>query len=140
MSPELLNPERFGFGNGQPTRGSDCYALGMVILEVLSGKAPFKPYKDLIVVQKVVEGERPERPQGAEGPWFTDGLWETLGQCWSPRPEHRPTIEAVLKRLERVSITWRPLPPCTDDDDVHTASDDESYSTASHSCMFPHFI
>ena len=33
MSPELLDPSRFG-SNGRPTRESDCYALGMVIYEV----------------------------------------------------------------------------------------------------------
>ena len=35
MSPELLDPPRFG-SNGRPTRESDCYALGMVIYEVSS--------------------------------------------------------------------------------------------------------
>jgi len=37
MSPELLDPERFGIPESQdnrPTRQSDCYALGMVIYEV----------------------------------------------------------------------------------------------------------
>ena len=37
MSPELLDPERFGMpgsGDNRPTRQSDCYALGMVIYEV----------------------------------------------------------------------------------------------------------
>ena len=37
MSPELLDPERFGMPeseNNRPTRQSDCYALGMVIYEV----------------------------------------------------------------------------------------------------------
>lgn len=33
MSPELLDPPRFG-SNGRPTRESDCYALGMVVYEV----------------------------------------------------------------------------------------------------------
>ena len=33
MSPELLDPQRFG-SKGRPTRESDCYALGMVIYEV----------------------------------------------------------------------------------------------------------
>jgi hypothetical protein len=33
MSPELLDPPRFG-SNGCPTRESDCYALGMVVYEV----------------------------------------------------------------------------------------------------------
>ena len=37
MSPELLDPERFGMPeleDNRPTRQSDCYALGMVIYEV----------------------------------------------------------------------------------------------------------
>ena len=37
MSPELLDPERFGMPeseNNRPTRQSDCYAIGMVIYEV----------------------------------------------------------------------------------------------------------
>jgi len=33
MSPELLDPPRFG-SDGRPTRESDCYALGMVTYEV----------------------------------------------------------------------------------------------------------
>ena len=39
MSPELLDPTRFG-SSGRPTRESDCYALGMVIYEV-SGTQSF---------------------------------------------------------------------------------------------------
>jgi len=37
MSPELLDPERFGMPESEgnrPTRQSDCYALAMVIYEV----------------------------------------------------------------------------------------------------------
>lgn len=34
MSPELLDPERFGASDDRPTKESDCYALGMVIYEV----------------------------------------------------------------------------------------------------------
>lgn len=39
MSPELLEPTRFG-SDGLPSRESDCYALGMVIYEV-SGLTSF---------------------------------------------------------------------------------------------------
>jgi serine/threonine protein kinase len=116
MSPELLDPDQFGFKDSRPTKESDCYALGMVIYEVLSGQAPFTPYKDFIVMRKVTEGERPERPIGAEGAWFTDDLWAMLELCWVPQPESRPSIEAVLGCLERVSRVWRPPPPQMDDD------------------------
>ena len=34
MSPELLDPEKFGLERCKPTKESDCYALGMVIYEV----------------------------------------------------------------------------------------------------------
>ena len=131
MSPELLDPDRFGLGDGRPTGNSDCYALGMVILEVLSGKAPFSYYNGVIVIRKITEGERPGRPQGAEEVWFTDDLWGMLEQCWSPQPERRPTIEAVLQCLKQGSTAWQPLPPDSDGD-AQSDSDDQSHSTVSH--------
>lgn len=44
MSPELLDPERFGMPESEdnrPTRQSDCYALGMLIYEVSGCKVLF---------------------------------------------------------------------------------------------------
>jgi len=131
MSPELLDPERFGRENGRPTKDSDCYALGMVILEVLTSKPPFSNYNSLIVTSKIVEGERPGRPQGGEGVWFTNDLWEMLERCWSPQPERRPTIDTVLRRLEQGSMAWQPLPPDSDDY-TQSDSDDQSDFTLSY--------
>lgn len=111
MSPERLDPDQFGVKDSRPTKESDCYALGMVILEVLSGKAPFvQDNNDLVVMQKVLKGEYPERPQGVS---FVDVLWETLQACWSPQPNDRPTAEAVLECLMEVSPAW--LPPRMED-------------------------
>lgn len=39
MSPELLEPSRFGC-SGRPTREADSYALGMVIYEVSEMQQP----------------------------------------------------------------------------------------------------
>jgi len=132
MSPELLDPDQFGSENSRRTKESDCYALGMVIFEVLSGQVPFPRYGGLIVMRKVIEDERPGRPQGPEEVWFTDGLWETMRQCWSPQPKDRPAVESVLECLERVSGTWQPLPPSANCD-VGTCSDDEFSFTMSGS-------
>ena len=131
MSPELLHPEHFGFSQSRPTKKSDCYALGMVVLEVLSGEPPFARDKDFIVMRKVIEGERPERPDGIL--WFTDNLWRTLEQCWSPQPNDRPTIEAVFKAFGPVSSSWEPFPPLAEDAD---SDGDGSVSTTSQSDPF----
>jgi len=106
MSPELLDPGRVGLERGYPTKESDCYALGMVIYEVLSGRTPFSPFSPPHIIMKVLDGERPRRPQGEEGKWFTDAVWEVLELCWKPQPSDRPDAKTILRRLERV-----PSPP-----------------------------
>ena len=111
MSPELLDPEQFGLDHGRPTKESDCYALGMVIYEVLTGRPPFAPLKDHVVTRKVTDGKRPERPEGVKGTWFTDELWEMLALCWATDAQSRPSIEAVGECLGQVLGIWKPLPP-----------------------------
>jgi len=136
-SPELLDPDQFGMKDSQPTKKSDCYALGMTILEVLSGQVPFAPFRNPAIMQKVIKGRRPRRPKGMKGEWFTDDLWGTLEQCWLPQAEDRPNVEAVLKCLEGLSATWKSPPPGVGDD-VQEDSNYKSRSTASH-IRTPHF-
>ena len=106
MSPELLNPEDFNT-EGRPTKESDCFALGMVIYQVLSGRAPFAPAHVAAAIWKVLKGERPERPKGKEGALFTDELWEMLGLCWKHQPGERTSAKAVLRCLEKTSLLPR---------------------------------
>ena len=136
MSPELLDPDRFGFKESRPTKESDCYALGMVVLEVLSGRPPLAMDKDFIVMRRILDGERPERPEGPEGAWFTDDLWGVLEQCWATGPESRPHVGAVLECLERVSKVWKPLSHQMDGD-VGVGEDDLDHSIVrSHFAWF----
>jgi len=115
MSPELLIAmDRSDLKNTRPTKQSDCYALGMVIYEVLSGRLPLSQFGPYIIPQKVMDGERPGRPRGAEGAWFTDDLWRMLNHCWAPQPERRPSVAAMLECLEWVSRD--PGPPSPQDD------------------------
>ena len=137
MSPELLFPEHFNLKESRPTDASDCYALGMVILEVLSGgRAPYHQLKDFIVMRIVIEGTHPERP---DRPWFTDDLWGTLKQCWSPQPEDRPTCGVILECLGRAITTWQPLPPGVEDYDDGGVSYESNYAV-SHHRAFHYFI
>jgi len=139
MSPELLDPDKFGFENSRPTKESDYYALGMVTLEVLTGQAPFPRCNGLIVLRKVTEGEHPGRPRGGEGAWFTDDLWEILERCWSPKPGDRPTVNTILECLKRVSVAWKP-PSLTTHSDVGMDTGNEPCSTVSDPGMFPYFL
>ena len=111
MSPELIEPKRFGFTKSRPTKSSDCYALGMVIYETISGNLPFHEHTDLNVVMMVSKGECPPR-----GVRFTGSLWEMLELCWASHPSSRPSIEDVLQGLEAVSKLPEPPSPGVDEE------------------------
>ena len=108
MSPELLDPERFSLTKSRPTKEADCYALGMVIYEILSGQTPFSPSRPHITTFKVLDGQRPERPRGTRGALFTDDLWRILQLCWKHKPEDRTNAKVVLQCLERTLLLPRP--------------------------------
>ena len=98
MSPELIAPGKFGLEASRPTKSSDCYSLGMVAYETVSGKKPYQETPDVAVFLKIVEGELPRRCEG-----FVDGLWGMVEQCWTFQPSGRPSIEGVLQCLEKCS-------------------------------------
>ena len=95
MSPELIVPEEFGFEKYRATVSSDCYALGMVVYEVISGNIPFHKSTKFGASLKVLRGERPHRGSG-----FTESLWKMLEWCWTSHPDDRPNVESVLQCLE----------------------------------------
>jgi len=109
MSPELLAPGLFNPNHGRSTIESDCYAMGMVIYEVLTGRVPFPLVSNHVVSGIVIQGDRPQRPGEPTGAWFTDGLWNMLGLCWATEPQRRPGIGGVRECLERIASTWKPL-------------------------------
>jgi len=139
MSPELIAPQQFGFENSHRTKSSDCYALGMVIYETITGRPPFHRHADLTVLMKVSGGEHPPREVG-----FTDSLWGILERCWAPPPNARPNIEDVLQCLEMVTnLSELPSPGADeetekDDDDWDFTND--SSGTVSHFTLFVMFL
>lgn len=100
MSPQLLFPEQFNLKEDRPTKSSDFYALGMVMCEILSGKAPFYQHSNFGVLWKILQGERPTRPQEPQEGWFTDRIWQMLELCWQHQPTHRISARTVLLHLE----------------------------------------
>jgi serine/threonine protein kinase len=144
MSPELLYPERFGFKDSRPTKESDCYALGMVIYEVLAGLKPFVQNGDSVVRWKVRDGKRPSRPQGDGGRLLTDDIWDILELCWKHQPCNRISASVVLLRLERHPPLLMPhsnadgyLETSSDDQwDVETTASDCTFSPLHHGLIF----
>ena len=130
MSPELITPERFGLKNSRPTISSDCYALGMVIYETISGNLPFHEDTDLTVFMMVMEGKRPPR-----GGRFTESLWKMLERCWAPQPNDRPSIDDVLQCLEMASNSSEPPPRELEEE---TEGDGDDWDSATDSSGLPH--
>jgi len=65
MGPELFPAGRFDPEHNSPTKSSDCYALGMVIYEVLSGKVPFYDYNYRMVVANALGDLKEWREHGS---------------------------------------------------------------------------
>ncbi|KAF9644232.1 kinase-like protein [Thelephora ganbajun] len=97
MSPELFYPAEFGL-KFQLTKKSDCYAFGMVIYEVLSGKIPLEEIKQQWQVPLAVfRGKRPGIPDRVT-PRMME-LWKIAQECWSPSPRDRPSFPSILDKL-----------------------------------------
>jgi len=99
---------------------------------------------------RILKGERPERPRGVDGTWFTNEVWGMLEHCWKPSPGDRPRITDVLQGLENASRSWIPPlsqtvvgPPATDplariSDSSGEESADESEVSSSPQVVPPH--
>lgn len=137
MSPELINPGTFGLKVCRPAKESDCYAVGMVMYEVLSGRTPFAQCNTIAVISKVLNGERPGRPQGEEGTPLTDEIWGMLERCWKPRPYDRITAKDILLGFEGTSSPlW---PPSNVDGDMGLDIHDWFDATVTEPGMFSLF-
>ena len=133
MSPELLAPGRFGLRESRPTKQSDCYALGMAVYEVLSGQTPFASANASAIIWMVLDGQRPERPQGEEGRFFTDTIWEVLEMCWKQQPHERTSVNVVLQCLEGKPLSLGSTPDV--DVGAETDTTDASDATLVESSM-----
>ena len=132
MSPELLDPETFGVETKQPTKESDCYALGMVIYQILTGLKPFGEGNRTKITRRVLSGERPERPQGELGKFFTDDIWDMLQGCWTERSTDRPSARDILRHLGGGHSA-----PDGDENQSDAASIDSQYGSCVSSQVYP---
>ena len=119
MAPELLAPEKFGFEKTRLTTSSDCYALGMVIYETISGNVPFHECMEMVVFARVVLGEHPSRCAA-----FPEDVWKTMELCWTFQPHYRPGIVDILQCLRTASNSSKSPSP-GQDGEVEADSDNQ---------------
>ncbi|KAG9075891.1 hypothetical protein FS749_012400, partial [Ceratobasidium sp. UAMH 11750] len=95
MAPELITREDKDAADRSAP--ADVYALGMTILETVTGRLPFCEYRqDPMVTWAVIEGGHPRRPaEFAKESRFGNERWEMLLRCWDILPERRPAAGAV---------------------------------------------
>ncbi|KAF8595616.1 kinase-like protein [Ceratobasidium sp. AG-I] len=91
-APELLLDE------GTFSIKADVYALGMTILEIITGKPPYSGKTDpAVIVFVTLKKKTPARPEDCipSNSIQGDRLWTTLTLCWSPDPEARPEAAEI---------------------------------------------
>ena len=132
MSPELLDPVKFGAQTKQPTKESDCYALGMVIYQILTGSKPFGEGDRTDIVRRVLDDERPKRPRGELEKFFTDDIWDMLQRCWRTCSVERPSARDILQCLRGGHSIQ-----CGDDNPSDAASIDSQYGSSVSSQVYP---
>ncbi|CAE6438560.1 unnamed protein product [Rhizoctonia solani] len=89
------------------SKEADVYALGMTILEAITGKSPFAGKKEMAVMLAVcIKQELPARPIDLIPPTSEHGerLWQLLRKCWSHEAESRPSaveVGSIMKTITK---------------------------------------
>ena len=95
LAPEIIKPETPGAL--LESKPADVFAFSMLVFEVFTGKLPFEGKGRSRAAHRIVNGDRPKFPQGAEDIGLTTQVWEFLEEGWHMDPEERPTIEEVVR-------------------------------------------
>ncbi|CAE6449214.1 unnamed protein product [Rhizoctonia solani] len=106
MSLRWTAPEILEETTGTTFEG-DIYALGMTILETMTGEVPYyETVNESALVLKIARQESPMRPAGKIPPKDAkaDMLWSLLTSCWSYDPKNRPTATEVGKAMRNIAF------------------------------------
>ncbi|KAH7337075.1 kinase-like domain-containing protein [Rhizoctonia solani] len=96
-APEVLKEENRTF-----TKESDVYALGMTMLNIMTGQAPFADKGEVSVIIAVINKGQPSRPDFAgslQGDMTRAKMWDLLKWCIAYEPKDRPKVGQVKEAL-----------------------------------------
>jgi len=98
------------------TEASDVFSLAMMFWNLWKCKPPFPDFSSEAAIQKVCEGQRPERPDRNVG-ILADRMelfWKLIQRMWAQEANERPAAAAVLVELEQIfgdlTVTLRQVP------------------------------
>jgi len=75
--------------------------------QVLCGHHPYVEIQsDILVMNMVMDGTRPEKPQDAARLGFNDELWNIVKLCWSEDRNVRPRIDGIASCLDDATAFW----------------------------------
>ncbi|CAE6462422.1 unnamed protein product [Rhizoctonia solani] len=99
VAPELLAE------GAHKNKESDVYALGMTMLEIMTGEVPYPQCQwDFQVMNKVLSGTLPSRPMDRfANDKRGDQMWNLLVSCWDRNPDARPSAGKVVEILALIS-------------------------------------
>ena len=76
-------------------------------LQVLSGHHPFYDIASgPLIVNAIIEGVRPAKPDDAARLGFNDELWKIVEQCWREKRAERPSVEDIRSCLNDATAFW----------------------------------
>ena len=81
------------------------------LIQVLTGEAPFNDLQEVEVIESVVNGLRPAKPQDALNIGFSESLWDFIQLCWDGDRTQRPTAAEVVRHLAEAGANWDTLMP-----------------------------
>ncbi|QRW03211.1 phytosulfokine receptor 1 [Ceratobasidium sp. AG-Ba] len=106
-APEVLS------GNVVRSKEADVYALGMTLLETITGSVPFHEQSDVAVFGVVCfEKKTPQRPEDFATLNLTQAnmLWKTLLDIWAYEALSRPNAREIRDRTGQMSLSAMPEP------------------------------
>ncbi|KAG8940443.1 hypothetical protein FRC04_005270 [Tulasnella sp. 424] len=100
--PEILNG-----GKGDTT--ADAFAFGGLMLQALSGKAPYYKWRKLParITLAVMGGSQPQQadhPITRLSPKAVNEAWALMKRCWNKERSDRPTLQNIMDTIEDIKV------------------------------------